>query len=105
VASTIMARRHALEPLGCLTAREREVLTLMAEDRSSASIAAQLFITEKAVGKHSDNIFANLELAASADHNARVLAVLAHLGVLPETMVVSAHSRAANPLTRAEGGD
>ncbi|GLZ75427.1 DNA-binding response regulator [Actinorhabdospora filicis] len=62
-----------------LTAREKEVLGLMAEGRSNASIAAKLFITEKAVGKHTANIFRKLELPPSEDDNRRVLAVLAYL--------------------------
>ena len=53
----------------------------MAEGRSNAAIAARLFVTEKAISKHSNNIFAKLGLAGSADDNVRVLAVLAHLGV------------------------
>ena len=49
-------------PLERLTAREREVLTLMAEGRSNAAIAARLFVTEKAVGKHTNSIFTKLDL-------------------------------------------
>lgn len=64
-----------------LTAREREVLGLMAEGRSNAAIASRLFVTEKAVSKHAGNIFAKLGLAGSPDDNVRVLAVLTHLGV------------------------
>lgn len=52
----------------------------MAEGRSNAAIAAQLFITEKAVGKHTNNIFTRLDLMLDADDNRRVLAVLAYLG-------------------------
>ncbi|MGH3455498.1 MAG: helix-turn-helix domain-containing protein, partial [Nocardioidaceae bacterium] len=66
---------------GRLTAREREVLGLMAEGRSNAAIAGRLFITEKAVSKHSNAIFSKLDLAVSDDDNRRVLAVLAYLGV------------------------
>jgi DNA-binding NarL/FixJ family response regulator len=67
------------EPLCAITAREREVLHLMAEGRSNAAIGAKLRITEKAVGKHTNNIFAKLGLPPSADDNRRVLAVLAYL--------------------------
>lgn len=81
VVSTLLSRRADDEPLQRLTAREREVLALMAEGRSNAAIAARLFVTEKAVGKHTGNIVAKLGLTASADDNVRVLAVLAHLGV------------------------
>ncbi|WP_199042017.1 LuxR C-terminal-related transcriptional regulator [Glycomyces salinus] len=65
--------------LDSLTAREKEVLALMAEGRTNAAIAARLYITEKAVGKHSANIFRKLGLDQSEDDNRRVLAVLAYL--------------------------
>ncbi len=52
------------QPLERLTAREREVLTLMAEGRSNAAIAARMFVSEKAVGKHTNSIFTKLDLPA-----------------------------------------
>ena len=55
----------------------------MAEGRSNAAIAAQLFITEKAVGKHTNSIFAKLGLEQTEDDNRRVLAVLAYLESSP----------------------
>ena len=67
------------QPLERLTPREREVLTLMAEGRSNAAIAARLFVSEKAVGKHTNAIFAKLDLPVASDDNRRVLAVLAWL--------------------------
>jgi DNA-binding NarL/FixJ family response regulator len=71
---------HSGDPaLDALTPREREVLELMAEGRSNAAIAAKLFVTEKAVGKHINNVFRKLDLAESSDDNRRVLAVLAYL--------------------------
>ena len=76
VVSQLLARR---EPLAVLTAREREVLGEMAEGRSNAAIAAKLFITDKAVSKHINNIFTKLDLPVSDDDNRRVLAVLAYL--------------------------
>jgi DNA-binding NarL/FixJ family response regulator len=79
VVSKLLGRRSRDEPVTRLTAREREVLGLMAEGRSNSAIAERLFITEKAVGKHSTSIFAKLGLAPSADDNRRVLAVLAYL--------------------------
>jgi DNA-binding NarL/FixJ family response regulator len=68
-------------PLGVLTQREREVLGQMAEGRSNGAIAGKLFVTEKAVSKHINNIFAKLGLPPSDDDNRRVLAVLAYLDV------------------------
>jgi DNA-binding NarL/FixJ family response regulator len=66
-------------PLERLTAREREVLGLMAEGRSNSAIAAALFVTEKAVSKHINNILAKLDLPPSEDDNRRVRAVVAYL--------------------------
>lgn len=66
-------------PLDRLTDREREVLTLMAEGRSNAAIAARLYVSEKAVDKHINNIFTKLDLPPAPDDNRRVLAVLAWL--------------------------
>ncbi|GAA3971547.1 hypothetical protein GCM10022384_23080 [Streptomyces marokkonensis] len=62
-----------------LTPREREALALMAEGRSNAAIAQRLVITERAVIKHTSNLFAKLDLPPSNDDNRRVLAVLAYL--------------------------
>jgi len=79
VVSKLLGRRSRDEPITRLTPREREVLELMAEGRSNSAIAQRLFISEKAVGKHSTSIFAKLDLAPSTDDNRRVLAVLAFL--------------------------
>ena len=65
VIAALMARRRD-EPVDRLTAREREVLALMAEGRSNAAIAAALFVSEKAVGKHTNNIFTKLDLPVAA---------------------------------------
>jgi DNA-binding NarL/FixJ family response regulator len=65
-----------LEPL---TAREREVLALMAEGRSNAGIADRLVITERAVEKHVTSILGKLDLPPSSHDHRRVLAVLAWL--------------------------
>jgi DNA-binding NarL/FixJ family response regulator len=62
-----------------LTPREREVLSLMAEGRSNAGIAAALVITPGVVEKHVANIFAKLSLPSSDSDNRRVLAVLRHV--------------------------
>jgi DNA-binding NarL/FixJ family response regulator len=79
VVTKLLGRRARDEPITRLTAREREVLELMAEGRSNSAIAQRLFISEKAVGKHSTSIFTKLDLAPSTDDNRRVLAVLAFL--------------------------
>jgi DNA-binding NarL/FixJ family response regulator len=79
VVSKLLGRPTRQEPLARLSAREREVLELMAEGRSNSAIAQRLFVTEKAVSKHSTSIFAKLDLAPSDDDNRRVLAVLAYL--------------------------
>jgi DNA-binding NarL/FixJ family response regulator len=79
VISKLLGRRARDEPITRLSAREHEVLELMAEGRSNSAIAQRLFISEKAVGKHSTNIFTKLDLAPSNDDNRRVLAVLAFL--------------------------
>jgi len=79
VVAALLARREADLPLASLTPREREVLGLMAEGRSNAGIAGRLFVTEKAVSKHSNNIFAKLGLEQAGADNRRVLAVLAYL--------------------------
>jgi DNA-binding NarL/FixJ family response regulator len=79
VIAKLLAHGSAREPLGTLTPRELEVLGLMAEGRSNAAIAATLVVTERAVAKHTSNIFAKLDLPPSDDDNRRVLAVLAYL--------------------------
>ncbi|SBT44387.1 response regulator transcription factor [Micromonospora narathiwatensis] len=75
--------RHLLhrprDPLAALSAREREVLALLAEGHSNAAIAARLHVTEAAIGKHVGNILTKLDLPPSDDTNRRVLAVLTYL--------------------------
>jgi DNA-binding NarL/FixJ family response regulator len=71
--------RHRPDPLDRLTARERQVLTLMAEGRSNAGIAGTLVITESAVAKHVNSIFTKLELTVADTDHRRVLAVLRFL--------------------------
>lgn len=79
VISQLLSRRSQDRPMGVLTPREREVMELVAQGRSNAAIAAQLVITERAVAKHTSNIFGKLGLPPSDDDNRRVLAVLAYL--------------------------
>jgi DNA-binding NarL/FixJ family response regulator len=79
VVASVLAKQRD-EPLDRLTAREREVLGLMAEGRSNGAIAAHLHVTEKAVAKHINSIFAKLDLPLDDDdHHRRVRAVLAWL--------------------------
>ena len=81
VIARLLARNTTAEgPIGRLSPREREVVELMAEGRSNAAIAARLYVTERAVAKHTASIFAKLGLQPSEDDNRRVLAVLAQLG-------------------------
>ena len=79
VVTKLLGRRSRDEPISRLSGREREVLELMAEGRSNTAIAQRLFISEKAVSKHTTSIFTKLGLAADQDDNRRVLAVLAYL--------------------------
>ncbi|MGH3373561.1 MAG: LuxR C-terminal-related transcriptional regulator [Actinoallomurus sp.] len=79
VISQLLVRKARDEPLGGLTPREREVLGLMAEGRSNVAIAQRLVVTERAIAKHTSNIFLKLDLPPSDDDNRRVLAVLAYL--------------------------
>ncbi|MFC5186660.1 response regulator [Actinomadura harenae] len=73
----LLSRRR--DPLDRLTPREREVLALMAQGRSNASIAQDLTVSAAAVGKHINGILAKLDLPPDADVHRRVLAVLAFL--------------------------
>ena len=75
--------RRPRSPLDALSAREREVLALIAEGHSNSAIAARLFVTEAAVGKHVGNILAKLDLPPAEDTNRRVLAVLTYLRPAP----------------------
>jgi len=79
VTGLLNAARHT-STLATLTARERDVLTLMAEGRSNTAIADQLVISDRAVEKHISNIFSKLGLPPSDSDHRRVLAVLAYLG-------------------------
>ncbi len=79
VVTQLLAASRRNVGLGSLTARERDVLGLMAEGRSNGAIAGALVVSERAVEKHIANIFSKLGLAPSdADHR-RVLAVLRYL--------------------------
>lgn len=83
VVTALMNARRGSDPLATLTAREREVLAAVARGGSNAAIAAELFVTERAVEKHINAIFAKLGLTADSDVNRRVAAVLIYLGGRP----------------------
>jgi DNA-binding NarL/FixJ family response regulator len=78
VVAQLLARSR--NPLAPLTARERDVLGLMAEGRSNAAIASALVVSDGAVEKHISSIFAKLGLAPADRDHRRVLAVLRYLG-------------------------
>lgn len=75
----LIAVRRRDDTFSQLTEREREVLALMAEGRSNAGIAHQLWITEGTVEKHVRSILARMELPEAENDHRRVLAVLAYL--------------------------
>jgi DNA-binding NarL/FixJ family response regulator len=79
VVAQLLSRRRTGSPLDALTARELEVLSLMAEGRSNAAIANRLVLTVGAVEKHVANILTKLRLPPSTEDHRRVLAVLAYL--------------------------
>lgn len=74
VSQVISAQRHT--PLDTLTAREREVLELIGQGLTNAAIAEHLVVTDGAVEKHIQRIFAKLGLSADANVHRRVMAVL-----------------------------
>jgi DNA-binding NarL/FixJ family response regulator len=75
----LLAARRVDDPLDVLTPREREVLSLMAEGRSNAGIAHQLWVTEGTVEKHVHSILMKLPLPETEDDHRRVLAVITFL--------------------------
>ena len=79
VVTQLLGATRRTDSLTVLTAREREVLSLMAEGRSNAAIAKSLVVSEGAVEKHVANIFAKLDLPVSQHDHRRVLAVLRFL--------------------------
>ncbi|WP_299956460.1 response regulator transcription factor [uncultured Modestobacter sp.] len=79
VVSQLFARRRRDDPVQSLSPREREVLGLIAEGHSNAAIARQLVVTQGAVEKHTQHIFAKLGLAQDEDQHRRVMATLAYL--------------------------
>ncbi len=75
----LLEQQRRTDPLAVLTAREREVLALVAEGRSNSGIAHRLWISEGAVEKHVRSILAKLQLPATDEDHRRVLAVLLFL--------------------------
>lgn len=81
VVSRLLAPRREDDALAGLTPREREVLALVAEGRTNASIARQLWLTEKTVETHVRSILGKLDLPQDGDTHRRVLAVVTYLRV------------------------
>jgi DNA-binding NarL/FixJ family response regulator len=79
IVSLLMRRQRQRDPVDELTHRERDVLKLMAEGRSNAAIASQLYLSAKTIETHVNAIFTKLGLTATPDDNRRVLAVLRYL--------------------------
>jgi DNA-binding NarL/FixJ family response regulator len=79
VAAMVGRHRAEEDPVAQLTERQREVLELMAQGRSNAAIAEQLGVSERAIVRHTSNIYEELDLGTSADDHRRVLAVVRFL--------------------------
>lgn len=79
IVARLVGRKRRDDPLGRLSEREREVLSLVAEGLSNRAIARRLFVTERTVEAHSTQIFGKLDLEVTPDSHRRVLAVLAFL--------------------------
>jgi DNA-binding NarL/FixJ family response regulator len=83
VVNELLNRTTTHDPLADLSARESEVLALMAQGRSNRAIAELLSLTAKTVESHVRSIFAKLNLQPTNDDHRRVMAVLTHLGTPP----------------------
>ena len=79
VVTQLLGASRRAGSISVLSAREREVLSLMAEGRSNAAIASQLVVSEGAVEKHVANIFTKFDLPVTQSDHRRVLAVLRFL--------------------------
>ncbi|GAT70439.1 response regulator transcription factor [Planomonospora sp. ID91781] len=80
VVRQLLARTTHADPLARLTGREREVLELMAQGLTNASIAQALHVSQSAVEKHVNALFDKLSLSHTTGYSRRVLAVLRYLG-------------------------
>jgi DNA-binding NarL/FixJ family response regulator len=79
IVARLLARRRRADPLAELTAREREVLALIAEGLTNRAIGQRIFVTDRTVEAHVKQIFLKLGLETSAAAHRRVLAVLTFL--------------------------
>ncbi|MGA9113667.1 MAG: response regulator transcription factor [Candidatus Dormiibacterota bacterium] len=79
VVSRLVGRRRQVDPMETLSAREREVLSLMAEGRSNRAIGERMFLSPKTVETHVSAVFSKLGIEDTADDNRRVLSVLTWL--------------------------
>jgi len=79
VVERLIGRSRRKGPLDRLTARERQVLALIAQGRSNSGVAADLVVTVAAVERHVTSIFDKLGLHQAPDQHRRVLAVLSYL--------------------------
>ena len=79
VEQLVAGARQASDPMAALTPRERDVLAQIAQGKSNAGVATALFLTERAVEKHINSLFAKLGLTAEPEVHRRVTAVLMYL--------------------------
>jgi len=79
VVARLLARRREPDPIAELTPRERETIGLVAEGLTNRAIASRLFVAERTVESHVQQIFDKLGLEDSPDRNRRVTAVLTYL--------------------------